>query len=87
LQQNFPNPFNPVTRINFAIPASGGALVPTMLILYNAIGQEVATLVHATLAPGYYGVELNAQPLSSGIYFYRLYSGQFSAVRKLVVLK
>jgi photosystem II stability/assembly factor-like uncharacterized protein len=83
LSQNYPNPFNPVTNINFALPKSG--LVT--LKVYNALGKEVATLVNEVKNAGTYNVDFNGTNLSSGVYFYRLTSGDFSSVKKMMLIK
>jgi type IX secretion system substrate protein len=83
LDQNFPNPFNPVTTIKYAVPKTAHV----RLEIYNALGQRVATLVDANKQPGYYDISLNASHLASGIYFYRLHSEYFIKVKKLMVLK
>ena len=83
LGQNFPNPFNPVTMIKFAIPKSG----ITTLKIYDVTGRLVNTLVDGYIDAGYYEREFNASSLSSGIYFYTLNSGSYSAVKKMAVIK
>jgi hypothetical protein len=83
LDQNFPNPFNPVTTIKYAVPKT----TYIRLEVYNALGQKVAALVDATKQPGYYSISLNATHLASGIYFYRLFSNDFTKVKKLMVIK
>lgn len=83
LSQNYPNPFNPTTIIKYAIPNSGDV----KLIVYDIMGKEVKTLVNEFKAPGYYQVQFNASDFSSGIYFYRLVTNNFSAIKKLVVIK
>ena len=83
LNQNFPNPFNPTTMIQFEIPSSRFVT----LKVYNLLGQEVATLVDEQLNQGRYRAEFDASGLPSGTYFYRLQAGDFTAVKKLTVLK
>jgi len=83
LSQNFPNPFNPVTKINFALPKSG--LVT--LKVYNLIGQEVAALVNEVKNAGTYSVNFNGANLSSGIYFYKISVNDFSEVKKMMLIK
>ncbi len=83
LKQNYPNPFNPSTRIAFSIPASGF----TRLQVFNVLGEEVATLLENHLAAGEHEVEFNASSIPSGIYLYKLSTGKFSEVKKLVVMK
>ncbi len=83
LQQNFPNPFNPSTKISFALPASG--LVK--LSVYNVLGEEVATLVNRELTAGVYEYTFDARNLGSGIYFYKIQSGSFTDVRRMTLIK
>ncbi|MEW5798837.1 MAG: glycosyl hydrolase family 18 protein [Bacteroidota bacterium] len=98
LEQNFPNPFNPTTIIQYSVGTDahssntnthGRVSAPTYTTLkvYDAIGREVATLVDEVKAPGAYSVQFNGSALSSGIYFYTLRAGSFSAAKKLVLMK
>jgi hypothetical protein len=88
LDQNYPNPFNPSTQIAYTIPAAG----VVSLMIFNVIGQVVATLVDGPGTPGKYVVTWNSRDdrgvqAPSGVYFYRLQVGSFTAVRKLMLLK
>ena len=83
LFQNYPNPFNPSTTINFAIPEGS----KVNLKVYDVLGRIVATLVDEHLSAGQYSYQFNASNLASGIYFYRLTSGEYSKVKKLSLLK
>jgi hypothetical protein len=83
LNQNYPNPFNPVTKISFDIPKSG--LVT--LKVYNTLGKEIATLVNEVKNPGSYLVDFDASALSSGVYFYKIETDGFSAVRRMILVK
>lgn len=83
LEQNYPNPFNPATKIKFAIPA--GEFV--RIIIYDILGNEITTLVNEIKQPGTYEVEFDGSALPSGIYYYRIYSGQFSDTKKMVLIK
>ena len=83
LSQNYPNPFNPVTNLEFGISELG--LVK--LKIYDVTGREVVTLVNEIKEPGYYKIKFNAGNLASGVYFYRMTAGDFSAVKKFIVLK
>ena len=83
LNQNFPNPFNPSTKISWQSPVSG----PQTLKVYDILGNDVATLVNEEKPAGVYEVEFNAEDLSSGIYFYRLQVGSFVETRKMVLLR
>ncbi|HJY63116.1 MAG TPA: T9SS type A sorting domain-containing protein, partial [Ignavibacteria bacterium] len=96
LGQNFPNPFNPITKIRFNIPPlEGGRGRNISLIIYDILGKEVATLVNELLKPGTYEVQWNGNNFASGIYFYRLTAGDASAplsilytdVKKMILLK
>jgi hypothetical protein len=83
LSQNYPNPFNPVTKINFAIPKQG--LVT--LKIYDVLGREVRTLVSEVKTPGNYAVDFNGAELSSGVYFYRLQSADFTDIKRMMLIK
>lgn len=88
LLQNYPNPFNPTTNIGFRISDFG--LVK--LTIYDLLGREVKILVNESLAPGSYRVEWDGrdeagQPVSSGVYFYRLQAKNFGQMRKLILLR
>lgn len=89
LYQNYPNPFNPVTRIKFSIPDRGNnsRAVSSILTIYDALGKEVQVLVNEQLMPGSYEAEFNGSRLSSGIYFYKLTSGDFSEMKKMILVK
>jgi len=88
LSQNYPNPFNPTTKIKFSLPLIKGAGgMDTKLIIFDLLGSEVATLVNEGLQPGTYEVEWNATNFASGIYFYRLETGDFTQIKKMVLLK
>ena len=83
LYQNYPNPFNPATIINYQLPVGSHIT----LKVYDLLGREVATLVNEEKPPGSYEVEFNPTQLSSGIYFYKLHAGNFTATRKMVLIK
>ncbi|MEZ4689157.1 MAG: T9SS type A sorting domain-containing protein [Ignavibacteria bacterium] len=83
LSQNYPNPFNPVTTINFSIPKQG--LVS--LKVYDIAGKEIMTLVNEQKSAGNYKVSFDGVNLSSGAYFYRIESGDFSQVKRMILLK
>jgi hypothetical protein len=83
LSQNYPNPFNPVTTINYSVAKEGHVC----LSVYNAVGSKVATIVNGNKPVGNYSVQFNGNNLASGIYFYRLESGNYSAAKKLILLK
>jgi hypothetical protein len=83
LEQNYPNPFNPTTKIEYSIPTQA----PVELKVYNLVGQEVATLVNEVQKAGAHYVKFNATNLASGMYFYRISAGDFSSVKKMVLVK
>jgi hypothetical protein len=83
LWQNTPNPFNPETKIRFAIPIDGRAI----LVVYNSIGQEVSVILSEFLPSGFHEVNFSGQNLSNGIYFYRFQSGDYHAIGKMILLK
>ncbi len=83
LLQNFPNPFNPTTTIEYVLPKSAEVL----LTIYNLRGQEAARLVEGQQTEGRHTAIWNASNMASGIYFYRLQAGDFVQTRKMVLLK
>ncbi len=88
LEQNYPNPFNPSTTIRFSVPKSGFV----KLSVYNSIGQLVKNLVDNHFTPGTYkvvwdGTNLSGSAVSSGVYFYKLTSSDFSQSRKMLFMK
>ena len=83
LGQNYPNPFNPVTNINYSIAKDGHV----KLALFNVIGNNVATIINEDKSAGSYLVQINGLNLASGIYYYKLESGNYSAVKKFIIMK
>ncbi|NTU49870.1 MAG: T9SS type A sorting domain-containing protein [Desulfobulbaceae bacterium] len=83
LSQNYPNPFNPSTTINFTLKQDG----KTVLEVYNLLGQRVATIVNSELKSGAYSYNWNAAGQTSGVYFYRLASGNFVQTKKMLLVK
>lgn len=83
LAQNFPNPFNPSTSIRFSIPEAG--LVT--LKVYNTLGEEVATVLNEFKNAGNYEVSFDASKLTSGVYIYKITSGNFTATKKMMLMK
>ncbi|MBS4028348.1 MAG: T9SS type A sorting domain-containing protein [Ignavibacteriales bacterium] len=83
LEQNFPNPFNPVTVIRYQLPVNS----VVQLKIYDVLGKEVTTLVNGYEEAGYKSVEFDASKLSSGIYFYKMVAGKYVATKKLAVMK
>ena len=88
LEQNYPNPFNPTTNIRFDLPKSSSV----KLVVFDALGREVATLINEQLKPGTYEVVWpaptgNASEYTSGVYFYKLATGDFVEVKKMLFVK
>ncbi len=84
LGQNYPNPFNPSTQIDYSLPKQSFV----NLKVYNTLGEEVATLVHNNLQPaGVYTQVFNASNLPSGVYYYRISAGDYTDVRKMILVK
>ncbi len=83
LTQNYPNPFNPSTIIGYQLPAAGRVLIK----VYDALGTELRTLVNETKAAGVYEVTFDASKLASGIYFYKISAGSYTAVKKMILTK
>jgi len=101
LHQNYPNPFNPITKIKFDVTLdvrrlpygkAGETLASrsaqdVKLIIYDALGKEIETLVNENLFPGSYEVDFNSGNLSSGVYFYKLETERFSDVKRMILIK
>ena len=83
LEQNYPNPFNPATTIRFTLPKASNMT----LIVYNILGQKVATLYDGHMNAGAQSVLFDASKLSSGVYIYRLVAGDFTSQKKMMLLK
>ena len=83
LKNNYPNPFNPITNIEFQVSDSG----PVTLRVYDVLGNEVRTLVNEEKIPGYYKVRFDGENLSSGIYFYVLKAGGNIFAKKMCLIK
>ncbi len=83
LGQNFPNPFNPTTVIKYSLPAAGNVTIK----IFDILGNEVMTLLDENKAPGNYSAIFNAKGLPSGVYLYKLTAGNYTSVKKLVLLK
>jgi Secretion system C-terminal sorting domain len=83
LNQNYPNPFNPTTEIAYTISRSSFVTIK----VYDFLGREVTTLVNLEKPVGSYEVEFNGSNLASGIYFYRIQAGNYSTVKKMILLK
>jgi hypothetical protein len=85
LEQNYPNPFNPSTVIRFSIPV--GTYGHTSLRVYDVLGREVATLVNEVKQPGSYEVTWGASGFASGVYLCRMTTGQFTSIRRMLLIK
>ena len=83
LAQNFPNPFNPTTKIRFGLPEASSVV----LKVYNILGEEVAKLVNQELQAGFHTFNFDASQLSSGLYIYRIEAGNFVEVKKMMLMK
>ncbi len=83
LNSNYPNPFNPSTQISYQIPKDGFVNI----VIYNSLGQKIAELVNENKTTGKYSIEFNANDLPSGVYIYKLQSGEFCSNKKMVLAK
>jgi len=83
IDQNYPNPFNPVTTINYSLPNTQY----TILKIYDITGKEVMTLINETKPAGRYLVKFDGSNLGSGVYFYKITAGNFSAVKRMFLIK
>jgi len=83
LSQNYPNPFNPVTNIKFNLPKSG----TVRLVVFDVMGREVATMINENMNAGSYTADFDASSLSSGIYFYKLITADFTDTKKMMLVK
>jgi len=83
LSQNYPNPFNPSSRINYQIAKS----TFVKIVIYNALGSEVKELVNDQQTPGQYSLEFDGSNLSSGTYFYKLETNEFTETKKMILIK
>jgi hypothetical protein len=83
LYQNYPNPFNPVTTIQYSIPQESRVI----LKVYDALGNEIATLVNEEKHEGRYKIDFDGTNLSSGMYFYTLQAGNYTQTKKLILIK
>ncbi len=83
LEQNYPNPFNPNTVISYQLPVNSDVL----LKVFDVLGKEIATLVDEYKTAGRYEIEFDASRLASGIYFYQLKAGDYTAVKKMILLR
>ena len=93
LYQNYPNPFNPTTKIKFEVPTTlsfphvpdGNPYI--RLSIFDILGREVAILLNEQLTPGTYTIDWNASAFPSGIYFYKLESGEYTETKRMILIK
>jgi hypothetical protein len=83
LSRNFPNPFNPITKIKYSIQQSSNVVIK----VFDILGNKIETLVNEEKLAGSYEIEFNAAGLPSGVYFYRLHAGEFVETKKMVLLR
>jgi hypothetical protein len=83
LEQNYPNPFNPVTNIKYSVPKDGNV----SLKVYDAIGNEVSTIVNGVIKAGVYNAEFDGSNFASGVYFYTIKTNEFTSTKKMVLVK
>jgi hypothetical protein len=83
LSQNYPNPFNPATTIEFGLPEDAQVKVT----VFNVLGQTVTALVDADMPAGYHVVSWDASDMASGVYFYRIQAGEYTATKRMVLMK
>jgi hypothetical protein len=88
LRQNFPNPFNPITTLNYGLPKDSDV----RLTIFDMLGHEVTTLVHSNQQAGFKSIQWDARdsmgrPVSAGVYLYQIHAGEFVQIKKMVLLK
>ncbi|MBI5729849.1 MAG: T9SS type A sorting domain-containing protein [Ignavibacteriales bacterium] len=83
LYQNFPNPFNPTTTINYQLPNDGFVTIK----VYDMLSKEVAVLVNENKSAGYYKIDFNASKLTSGVYIYTITANNFIQSKKMLLMK
>jgi len=83
LAQNYPNPFNPTTTISFGVPVTGDVKI----VLTDVLGREVAVLLNSRMSAGVHGFDVDGSNLSSGVYFYTMYAGDFKDTKKMLLVK
>ena len=83
LTLNYPNPFNPTTKIRIALPTSSFA----KLVVYDMLGRELETILNEHLNAGTYEADWSADKFSSGVYFYQLSAGDFTETKKMILIK
>ena len=87
LKQNYPNPFNPTTTIEFTVPHGTQVNSLVLIKLYDVLGNEVKTIFDEVKEPGSYKVIFNAGDLTSGVYFYKMITEDFSSIKKLMLVR
>ena len=83
ISQNYPNPFNPATKIKFTLPQK----TLTKITIYDLLGREIQTLINKELEAGYHEISFDASNFQTGVYFYRIQSGDFSKTNRMVLIK
>ncbi len=83
ISQNYPNPFNPSTNIKFELPIASNV----MIVVYDLLGREVATLIDDKMQAGYHQVTFDASLLASGMYIYRITAGNYTSTKKMLLIK
>ncbi len=83
LEQNYPNPFNPTTTIKYSVPVKGFV----NMSIFNVLGEKVTDLINKEVEAGSYELNFNASNLSSGVYFYKLEAGNFTSIKKMMLIK
>lgn len=83
LSQNYPNPFNPTTKIKFSLPQSAHV----KLVIYDVLGKEITKLVEGDMSAGSHEVQFNASNMASGVYIYKIDAGDFSSIKKMLLMK
>lgn len=87
LYQNYPNPFNPTTKIKFDLPNNNDKNATVSLVVYDITGKVTSVLLNTAYTAGKWELDFDASNLASGVYFYRINAGNFSAVNKMLVVK
>ena len=83
VSQNYPNPSNPNSKIDFQLPQNGNVLIK----IYDILGAELATILNEDKKAGYYSVEFDGSKYASGVYFYSIASGNFKIIKKMIIVK
>ena len=83
ISQNYPNPFNPITKISYQLKTSS----QVTLKIYDLLGRDVETLINKEMAAGYHDVTFDASSFPSGVYIYKLTTGNFTETKKMILVK